>query len=509
VQGFFLIKSLFVSDTFNIPLLFSSITHQDDYAALMFDKIHHQKIIRWNAEQQKNYLEYHADDSIDIEGFHQPLASNLVNVFSKKYIGHMTGPIPPIVYHLSKVELTLNQNVVKFETSGSGTQLEKNVLTYFHKAFFNHSESFYQLQPICGVFTNGGTLSNITALQYAINNAFKKQDIKKIGLKKCLDDAGYKNMVVIGSAMTHYSVKKALRLLGLGDDAFIEFAYDKIDSENTQQLLVEKINELRSDNYFVLAIIGIAGTTESGEIDNLSSLATVAQQMDIHFHVDAAFGGAFILSNAHAAKLKGIEKADTISLCGHKNLYMPIGSSMLLCANPELLEASEINSSYQARKMSVDLGKFTIEGTRKFSSFIIGNILQKWGKGGFEEVLDINIKTAQLFANLIQTGNFELYKDPELNIVLYRYIPQNLTSIAQNATLLDADNEQINQLNEQLQQMQFERGISFVSHTKLKKSADKPAQVWLRAVFMNPFTTQKDLQEIIQEQIEIGQSLTK
>ena len=498
-----------MSDTLNIPLLFSAVTQEDDYANLMFEKIHHQKVIQWNTDQQKNYLAYHADESIDLEGFHQPIASNLVNVFSKKYIGHMTGPVPPIVYHLNKVELTLNQNLVKFETSGSGTPFEKNVLTYFHKAFFQKPEAFYQEQPTCGVFTNGGTISNITAIQYALNDAFKAQDIKKIGLKKCLDETGYKNMVVIGSPMTHYSVKKALRLLGLGDDAFIAFDADKIDAENRQQLLEEKINLLRAENYFVLAIIGIAGTTESGEIDDLDGMATVARKMGIHFHVDAAFGGAFILSDVHAPKLKGIEKADTVSLCGHKNLYMPIGTSMLLCANPQLLEASEINSSYQARKMSVDLGKYTIEGTRKFSSFVIGNIIEKWGKGVFEEVLNNNVTTAQRFANLLHSDNFELYKEPVLNIVLYRFIPTHLSDAAQNSNLSDADNEEINQLNEQLQQIQFEHGSSFVSHTKLKKMAQKPAQVWLRAVFMNPFTTPKDLTEIIQEQLEIGQSLTK
>jgi glutamate decarboxylase len=344
---------------------------------------------------------------------------------------------------------------------------------------------------------------------YALNNAFKGYDIKKVGLKKCLDDSGYTNMVVIGSPMTHYSVKKALRLLGLGDDAFVEFEADTNNPENSRQMLIDKINRLKAENYFVLAVIGIAGTTESGEIDDLDTFASVAQSMGIHFHMDAAFGGAFILSEQHAPKLIGIEKADTVSLCGHKNLYMPIGTSMLLCANPQLLQASEINASYQARKMSVDLGKFTIEGTRKFASFIIGNILEKWGKGAFEEVLNTNVKTAQLFAKLLQSESFELYKNPVLNIVLYRFIPENYKLSAAAGTLSEFDNDQINQVNEQLQQHQFEHGVSFVSHTKLKKSAEKPAKVWLRAVFMNPFTTQQDLQEIIQEQIKIGQSLTQ
>ena len=91
-------------------------------------------------------------------------------------------------------------------------------------------------------------------------------------------------------------------------------------------MTVEKIS------YTFLALIGIAGTTETGEIDPLVEMGDVAKEFDIHFHVDAAWGGgATMFSEKHKGKLKGIESADSITMCGHKQLYTYLRESVFAC----------------------------------------------------------------------------------------------------------------------------------------------------------------------------------
>jgi glutamate/tyrosine decarboxylase-like PLP-dependent enzyme len=81
------------------------------------------------------------------------------------------------------------------------------------------------------------------------------------------------------------------------------------------------VEEYISKKYLIIAIIGIAGATETGSIDNLSQISSIARQHNIHFHVDAAWGGPLIFSREHCSKLSGIEQADSITIDGHKQLY--------------------------------------------------------------------------------------------------------------------------------------------------------------------------------------------
>jgi glutamate decarboxylase len=238
-------------------------------------------------------------------------------------------------------------------------------------------------------------------------------------------------------------------------------------------------------------------------------MAEVAAEHDVHFHVDAAFGGAFMFSDRLADKLQGISRADTITLCGHKQLYLPMGISVCLFKSPELAGYAEINSHYQARKGGIDLGKYTIEGSRPFSAFIIHGVLRLIGKEGYAEILESNYDRAQLFGELVNAhSSFELYAAPELNIVLYRYVPAWLRPKITKGALSVTEKQELNRMNVIIQKRQFEKGNSFVSYTELAEAPDNPERtVWLRAVLMSPYTSPQDLQEILQEQVSIAETV--
>gem|GEM_PF-431682 len=456
--------------------------------------------------KQKTLPEYRAFLQRDV-------AAGVVNVASAKFIGHMTGPVPPVIADLHQCISLLNQNLVKHETSGMATLLERQVLGCFHKLCFDLPDAFYHERVqdagcALGNITSGGTLSNITALSYALSSTLGS-GINKTGLAEGLRQHGYTGVAVVGSPHCHYSINKAMRILGLGTNAFVACPLDSDDPGRNRDRLRGQIERLRQNNILVLALVGVAGTTESGKIDPLALLADAAQQFGIHFHVDAAFGGAFLFSDKHVAKFDGISRADTVTICGHKQLYLPMGISLCLFRNPDFVKNAEINTYYQARRGSLDLGKYTIEGSRPFSALILHGALQVVGKEGYAEILESNFDKAALFAALAGAREeFQLYQTPTLNIVLYRYVPKHLAEKRAAGALTAGEREELNELNRAIQARQFKNGNSFVSYTELAAGPESTERVvWFRVVMMNPYTTRQHLEEILDEQCALAGEL--
>ncbi|NJN13314.1 MAG: hypothetical protein HC815_37525 [Richelia sp. RM1_1_1] len=132
------------------------------------------------------------------------------------------------------------------------------------------------------------------------------------------------------------------------------------------------------------------------------------------------------------------------------------------------------------------------------------------GKKGYEILINNGIEKAQYFSKLIeQLEPFELMMEPALNIVNYRYIPEDLRAKATQKSLSDYDIQRINQLNIQIQKEQFEQGLTFVSKTTLMDSSyDKDKEIVVfRAVLSNPNTTATDLQSVLEDQLRIANQI--
>lgn len=439
---------------------------------------------------------------------------NIINVGVPKYIGHMTGPIPNFIRQLNELITVLNQNQVKIETSMAATLIEKQVVGIFHNLVYQKDQDFYDQyiqdpRTPLGVVTNGGTMSNIMAMSYTLNNALKAKDdfrgLTEEGLLNAMKFYGYEKIVLLGSTWCHYSFSKALKILGLGKESFVPLNFEGKENDVIRKELINKIEELRSQNALILGIVGIAGTTESGNIDPLPVLGKVANECNIHFHVDASFGGSFLVDDELRKKFKGIQYADSVSVCAHKQLYIPIGLSICVFKNPGFALSSENNTHYQARKGSYDLGKFTIEGSRNFMTLTLHAVFHVFGKEGFAEIIRHNYATAQFFAKLIKSSTeFRLLYEPDLNIVLYRYIPVDLRG---KEKFNDEELILINDLNKAIYKDQFERGESFVSYTEIQMQDQSERHLAFRTVFMNPYTTHNDLRSILEEQKMIATKL--
>ena len=437
------------------------------------------------------------------------LAPHAVNVASPYFIGHMTSAIPFFMVHLHTIVAALNQNVVKLETSKVVSIWERQLLAKIHRLFFQKDPSFYEYhiqnpESTLGAFVEDGTLANLTAMWVARNKRFPiTENFKGIeceGFARALQYYKNDRAVILVSKMGHYSLRKAGGVLGIGNDNVIQIPINDQFQMNTQAL-EKNIQELNEQNVAIIAVIAIAGTTETGTIDPINDIADICQKYDIHFHVDAAWGGPTMLSEKYCELLSGIERADSIIVDGHKQFYMPMSCGMVYFKNPKAMDAVAYHSAYVNRPGSVDLGIRSIVGSRAATSLVLGNALEIMGKKGYALLIDHGIELAKEFASEIQTRPlFTLVSQPQLNILTYRVFPEPIKEKWQKASFEEKKelNHTINQINIRMQRLQRQAGNSFVSRTTLEKNGLK--QVVLRSVLMNPITSMDIIREILDEQ---------
>ena len=182
----------------------------------------------------------------------------------------------------------------------------------------------------------------------------------------------------------------------------------------------------KRDNILIIAIIGICGTTETGSIDPLQALGTLASANQIHFHIDAAWGGPLIYSPAHSSKLQGMELADSITIDGHKQLYTPMGLGLVLFKQAKSAKVIEKSAGYVIRANSMDLGKFGIEGSRPAHILYLHASLSLLGRGGIGMLVERGCALVRQLRNRLvdwHSGAWQVLHTPMSNILLFRYIP--------------------------------------------------------------------------------------
>ncbi|ENM5825374.1 putative pyridoxal-dependent aspartate 1-decarboxylase [Vibrio metoecus] len=460
--------------------------------------------------EQPQFVSDHTQHLLDT------LVSHSVHTASPSFIGHMTSALPYFLMPLSKIMIALNQNLVKIETSKAFTPLERQVLGMIHRLIYGQNDHFYQqwmhsADHSLGAFCSGGTVANITALWVARNNALKAEGdfpgVEKAGLFKAMRHYGYEGLAVLVSERGHYSLKKAADVLGIGQEGLVAVktdAYNRICPEHLQQ----KIAELTAQKIKVFAVVGVAGTTETGNIDPLRTIAQICQREQIHFHIDAAWGGATLMSNHYRHLLDGVELADSVTIDAHKQLYIPMGAGMVLFKNPDAMHSIEHHAQYILRQGSKDLGSHTLEGSRSGMAMLVYASMHIISRPGYELLIDQSIEKARYFADLIDAQtDFELVSQPELCLLTYRYLPAHVREAleksqgAQRAAL----NELLNELTKFIQKKQRETGKSFVSRTQLNPHQwDKLATIIFRVVLANPLTTKGILRNVLDEQRDIA-----
>lgn len=449
----------------------------------------------------------------------EDIAPHAVNVASPYFVGHMTSAMPFFMVHLAAFVAALNQNVVKLETSKIVSIVEKQLLAKIHRMIYQQDDAFYSrhIQSVdtsLGGFTEDGTLANMTALWVARNSILNQAEgfagVEQEGMFAAYQALGIERMVVLVSQLGHYSLRKAAGLLGLGNKNVIGLP---IDANNRVDVdaLARAVKEISADpKTRIMAVVGIAGATETGSVDPLPRIAEICAEHNIHFHADAAWGGPTLFSEKYKHLLEGIDLADSVTIDGHKQFYMPMTCGMVYFKNPWAMDAIAYHSTYIARPGSVDLGIKSLAGSRASTSLILDSALKVMGVKGYGILVEHGIGLAKQFAKEIRAReHFELVTPPELNILTYRYVPARLQERLKNAEPKEAAriNQCLNALNIVLQRDQREAGKSFVSRTTFRRPPEQGGDVVvLRTVLMNPMTRLRILKEILDEQEQICQT---
>ncbi len=447
----------------------------------------------------------------------EDIAPYAVNVASPYFVGHMTSAIPFFMVHLKTIAAALNQNVVKLETSKIVSVLEKQLQAKIHRLIFKKSEDFYREhvqnpETTLGVFIEDGTLANLTALWVARNRLFAPKPgfagVEADGIVAAYRAYGIERLVVLVSALHHYSLKKAGGVLGIGNENVI--ALDLDDNNHIDLKALENAVKEYGDKdgkTRIMAVIGVAGATETGTVDPLRPMAEICKEHGLHFHVDAAWGGPTLMSEKYRGLLDGIQLADSVTIDGHKQFYMPMTCGMAYFNDPTCMDAVRYHSNYVIRRGSADLGIKSLNGSREAVSLILDSALKIMGARGYALLIDHGIETARQFADEIRSRKlFQLVTPPELNILTYRVCPESVAKQLERAPVDERReiNERLNEINKTVQRIQRETGKSFVSRTTLTKNRRNGEKiVVLRSVIMNPMTTIEILDQVLDEQEQI------
>jgi putative pyridoxal-dependent aspartate 1-decarboxylase len=462
------------------------------------------------------------DEPIDATAYFDYLERNIVrhstNTGSPRCIGHMTSRLPSFVTQIAALLVAMNQNVVKTETAKALTPYERQSLAMLHRLVFNRSDSFYRehtqnVGSTLGIICSGGTVANLTALWCARNRALDPRSavhgVEQAGIEAALSAHDFNRVAVLGSALMHYSMEKSAGLLGIGCSNLIRVP---VDAEYRVQVdkVDRAIREVKVGGGSVIALVGVAGTTDTGAIDPLEELADLAELHGIHFHVDAAWGGPILFSRQHCNKLRGIERASSVTIDGHKQMYLPVGVGITLFRDPKTAVAIEKTAQYIIRKTSGDIGRRSVEGSRPANALYLHAGFNIIGARGYEYLIDQGVEKTKYLADRIRSlPEFELLADPSINILVYRYVPAWLRAKARRRELSQTENQEISAFNVRLQKLQRQTGRSFVSRTSLRVPGyvDEMLTV-LRVVLANPLTTPAHLDDILEEQMRIGDALS-
>jgi glutamate decarboxylase len=472
-------------------------------------------------EIEQDFMEHLVPDQPDFVSSHaevllKKLVSQSVNTYSPTFIGHMTSALPYFQLSLAKLLVGLNQNLVKIETSKAFTPLERQTLGMMHNLDYGCDKAFYNqylhsAKHSLGAFCSGGTIANITALWVARNKLLGPTKsfagVAKVGLIAAYKHNCINNLGLICSKRGHYSLGKAADVLGIGRNNMLKV--DNSDLRLSPESVLKLGRQYQSEGNKLLAIVGIAGTTETGHIDQLDELADVAKELDTWFHVDAAWGGATLFSNTHKHKLKGVERADSVTIDAHKQMYVPVGAGMALFKNPHDANAVRHHAQYILREGSKDLGATTLEGSRNGMALTVYSSLHILGRNGYQLLIDKAISLAQTFARMINKhSHFELITEPVLSILTYRLRPAHLSALGEApASQLQTINDELDKLTVSIQKQQREAGKSFVSRTRIEVPQYHGASITVfRVVLANPLTTEKDLVNILNEQVAFAES---
>jgi len=471
--------------------------HADHYVAAMRSGVHHLADALGRVSDPATGLspEQAAEPVVDVD-LDEPLGDpaqalaemsrvwldDTVWFHEPAYAAHLNCPVV-IPALLAEVFVSgVNASLDTFDQSVGGTFVERHLVDWTAgRIGFGPGAD--------GIFTSGGTQSNLQALLLARDHAVA-------------GGTPVEQLRVVTSGDGHFSVQKAARLLGLGDDAVVTVP---VDADRCLDLdaLAATLQALPGYGLVPMAVVATAGTTDFGAIDPLGGIADLCERHGAWLHVDAAYGGGLLVSPTRRHRLAGIERADSVTVDFHKTWFQPVSSSALVVADGRTLRHATWHADYlnpkpadpAAAPNQVDK---SLQTTRRFDALKLWLTLRIMGPdlvGSYvDRVVDL---AAEVGSRVAEHPDLELAAPPQLSTIVFRFRPHD-ASPGDPA----CDDDALDALQARIRSDLYERGTGMVAATKVEGRA------FLKLTLLNPMATPADLVRLLDAVVASGRTLT-
>ncbi|MGP4060257.1 pyridoxal phosphate-dependent decarboxylase family protein [Halobacillus sp. H74] len=411
-----------------------------------------------------------------LEEWEPTILKNSLQVSHTKSIAHLHCPpiLPGIAAEL--IIAALNQSMDSWDQSPAATYVEAELIRQLSRLVGLPASSD-------GVFTSGGTQSNYMGLLLARDAFCEKQwnhDVQAYGLP-----GEMKQMKVLCSEEAHFSVKKSISQLGLGEEAVIPIPSDENHRMNLQHVK-ETFTQLEEDGSLPFAVVATCGTTDYGSIDPMEDLAELCRERNLWLHIDAAYGGGLVFSHEYKRKIAGLHQADSITLDFHKLGFQPISCGLFLLKDRQhyrLLShhADYLNPEEDEEEGILNLVNKSVQTTRRFDALKMLLTLNTVGTDLLGKMVDQTMELAEYAASVLEEKSAFAVEnhEPELTTVVFQYRPLR--------------SENVSDWNRKIQQILFQEGKAAIAKTSVN------GETYLKFTILNPRTSKEDIDKVIQE----------
>lgn len=411
-----------------------------------------------------------------LEELHELYLEDAVHFHHPRYMAHLNCPVTLASSVAEVIQSGLNTAVETWDQSAGATLIEQTLVDWTARriGLGNRAD---------GVFTSGGTQSNLMALLLARDQLCTQHwnhDTRQHGLPR---EAS--RLRIFCSEASHFSVQKAAALMGLGYDAVIPVpcdGYFRMDTDALAALL----DETHEQGLAPMAVVATAGTTDFGSIDPLAPITQLCREYDLWCHVDAAYGCGLLASPRHRHLLDGIEHADSVTVDYHKAFFQPVSCSACVVRERSHLgyltwHADYLNPLEDQAGGTPNLVDKSLQTTRRFDALKLWLSLRTMGADGIGEAFDQTLHLArQAYLLLLSDDDIEVLHQPQLGALVFRYRP--------NRWLPDA---LLDDVNQRIREALMASGEALIATTRVK------GHRYLKFTLLDPSTRIQDIQAVL------------
>ena len=392
-----------------------------------------------------------------------------------RMFGYVQSPGTPIAAFADLLASTLNANLTIWRSAPAPVELERITIDWVRQILGSKTGAG-------GLFVSGGSMANL------------------IGIAMARQTKNYSpgRLRLYASSETHFSVRKAAALLGIGRQNVRHVAVDDRFKMRVEDLIA-KIGADLEAGYIPFCVVANAGTVNTGAIDPLAQIREIADHYHLWMHVDGSYGAFAMLAESAKKLFAGMEQADSIALDPHKWLYLPVDVGCVIYRNPEIARATFANEAEYTRMFGEEADEAFVcwdygpELSRRFRALKVWMLLKGVGLTQLSAAIERNLACARYLESMVQASkDFQMVAPVELSIFCFRHVPMQLRN--QPAEAIDAFNERL------LVAVQRD-GSSYLSNAALG------GRFALRGCVLNYRTTLRDMEILLDDLRRVAKSL--